>query len=561
MSGETPSPEEAKVHKRHLSWVWLIPIASLAIGGWLLWTTLAKRGPLIDITFDTAEGLEAGQSQVTFRDVRMGTVEGFDLTPDHHVVMHARMDAKAEPLLTEGAKFWVVKPRLFAGDLTGLKTLVSGSYVAMLAGGKDNPDRRTFTGLENPPAEDPDHPSRQFELSAPRIGAISIGSPIFFHDVEVGKVVDWKLVGMDESVVITISVDKPYDQWVHANSRFWNTSGVALKFGANGVQLQLDSFKAVLLGGITFDTSTRLKAPVAETGHHFELWASEELANAAVLSPLSHLATYFNDSAGGLSVGAPVTLLGFRVGTVTNVALQYDTDVGQAQVRADYVVDVERVKPVGSKPMPPFPQYWTSLVAEGMRVHLKGGNVLTGQQQLSFEIDTDAAPAHVIRDGDTILLPASQASSGGLDELSSSANRLMNKIGQIPFASIGANLSATLAGTSGIVHDPKLKQAVARLNTALAATQDLVRHVDGAATPVLRRLPAIADQLEATLTSLKTLTASVADGSAGSAKFGRDLDGLMMQVTDAAISVRAVADLLSRHPEALIRGRVPRAAE
>lgn len=561
MSDDTSPADEAKIRKRHLSWVWLIPIASLAIGAWLLWSTLAKRGPLIDIVFETAEGLEAGQSQVKFKDMRMGTVEGFDLTPDHHVVMHARMEAKAEPLLTEGAQFWVVKPRVFAGDLTGLNTLVSGSYVAMLAGGEGKPKRHHFTGLENPPAEDPDHPSRQFKLTAPRIGAISIGSPVFFHDVEVGKVVDWKLLGMDKSVSITISVNRPYDQWVHDNSRFWNTSGLAVKFGADGVQLQVDSFKAILLGGITFDTSTHLTAPVAATGHDFALYSSEELANAAALSPLSHLATYFDDDAGGLAAGAPVTLLGFRVGTVTSVTLQYDTDASRARVRADFAVDVERVKPVGSKPMPPFPQYWTSLVAEGLRVHLKGGNILTGQQQLSFEVDTDVAPAHVIRDGDTILLPASQSGSSGLDELSSSATRLLTKIGQIPFASIGANLNATLAGASGIVRDPKLKQAVAQLNTTLVATQKLVRHVDSAATPTLRRLPAIADQLDATLTSLRSLTASVADGSAGSAKFGRDLDGLLIQVTDAAISVRAVADLLSRHPEALIRGRVPQAAE
>lgn len=562
MSDDVPPQDEAKLRKRHLSWVWLIPIASLAIGGWLLWSTLAKRGPLVDITFETAEGLEAGQSQVRFKDMRMGTVEGFDLTRDRHVVIHARMDAKADPLLTEGAQFWVVKPRLFAGDISGLNTLVSGSYIAMLAGDEGKSERHSFTGLENPPAEDSSHPSRQFKLTAPRIGAISIGTPVFYRDVEVGKVVDLKLVGMEESVILTISVRAPYDAWVHDDSRFWNTSGVSVKLGANGLQLELDSFKAVVLGGITFDTPSRPgdKNGPSANGHSFTLYPTEELAVAA-LSHLAGLATYIDGSAGGLAAGAPVMLLGFRVGTVTGVTLQYNTDINRARVRVAFVVDVHRLAPVGSKPMPEFPQYWSSLVAEGMRVHLKGGNILTGQQQLSLELDADAPSASLSHEGVTVVLPASQSGGGGLDELSTSANQLLVKIGQIPFAAISANLNATLAGASGIVRDPKLKQAVAQLNSTLSATQDLVRHVDGAATPALRRLPAIAEQLEATLAQLRSLTASVSNGSAGSGKFGRDLDGLLVQVTDAAISVRAVADLLTRNPAALIRGRVTREAQ
>lgn len=554
-------PRTAELRRRHLSWVWLIPIGSLLVGAYLLWSTLSRRGPLIDIVFETAGGLEAGQSQLKFKDMRMGTVEGFDLTGDRHVVIHARMTAQAEPLLTEGAQFWVVRPGVFAGNLTGLNTLVSGSYIAMTAGEDGKPKPGRFTGLESPPADDGEHPGRLFTLTAPRIGAVSTGSPVFFRDVEVGKVVDWKLLGMEGNVTITINVRAPYDQWVHENSRFWNTSGISLKLGAEGVQLQVDSFKAAVLGGITFDTSTRFKAPQAEAGHGFALYPTEELANAAALSSLSRLATYFRGSAGGLSPGAPVMLLGFRVGTVTAVTLQYDTGDGHARVRADFVVDIERIKPAGGRPMPPFPQYWTSLVAEGLRVHLKGGNLLTGQQQLSFEIDPDAAETQVEREGDTVVLPASQEGGGGLDELLSSASSLLKKVGQIPFAAIGASLNDTLSGASGIVHDPKLKQVIAQLNGTLAAAQELVRHVDAAATPALRRLPAIADKLDATLGELRGLVSSVGAGSAGTSKFARDLDGLLVQVTDASVSVRAVADLLSRHPEALIRGRVSRSAE
>ena len=88
----------------------------------------------------------------------------------------------------------------------------------------------------------------------PRLGGLSAGSPVFFREVEVGKVLDWKLTGMAESVTLNVFVDAPYDQWVHDDSRFWNTSGVTLKLGAAGAQLQVNSLKAAFLGGITFET-------------------------------------------------------------------------------------------------------------------------------------------------------------------------------------------------------------------------------------------------------------------------------------------------------------------
>ena len=122
------------------SLIWAIPIVTAAIGGWLAWDTLSQRGPLITITFQTAEGLQAGQSHVKHKDVDMGLVESIALTKDlQHVDVTVRMNREAEPLLTDKAQFWVVKPRFFAGAISGLETLLSGSYIELLpsaAGGK-----------------------------------------------------------------------------------------------------------------------------------------------------------------------------------------------------------------------------------------------------------------------------------------------------------------------------------------------------------------------------------------------------------------------------------------
>ena len=96
-------------------------------------TRFQSEGPTITISFDSAEGLQAGQSQLKFKDIVLGTVQSLTLTPDHsHVLVKVATTRQAEPLLTEQTIFWVVKPRLFAGNVSGLDTLLSGSYIGML---------------------------------------------------------------------------------------------------------------------------------------------------------------------------------------------------------------------------------------------------------------------------------------------------------------------------------------------------------------------------------------------------------------------------------------------
>ena len=572
MSGE-PDPDggeggDAVVRRRRWSWIWLIPVASLLIGGGLLWTTLARRGPLVQITFDSAEGLQAGQSQVKYKDVQMGTVEGFDLTPDRkRVVMSVRMTAKAEALVTEGAQFWIAKPRVYAGDITGLNTILSGSYVAMQPGEAGKPAQRSFNGLTDPPALLPDAPGRQFRLTASRLGAIKLGTPVFFHDLEVGRVTGWDLGDMADNVMLHVFVSAPYDQWVQRDSRFWNSSGVQLRLGPEGVQMQVDSLKAAVLGGITFDTPAHRDDPKAwqaaesAAGDSFPLFPRQDVAESATAPRRAMLASYFTGSVGGLGVGAHVTLQGITIGDVTSVDLQYSTETDQTRVRVGFTIQLDRVAPIGNNPVQPFREYVHKLVKEGLRTRLRGGNLITGQKEVEMRLEPDAPPASVEEEGDVQVIPADNSGSGGLDDLSTTATQLVAKIGAIPFAEIGQNLNGTLHGASEVANAPQLRQALTRLNGTLGTVQDTVRRLDAGAAPVLRRLPAIAADLQDTLAQVRTLAASVSAGSGGDSKFGRDLDRVLVQVSDAATSVRMVADLLTRHPEALIRGRVSRVSE
>ena len=118
--------------RRRISLIWAIPLITAVVAAWLAWDTLAKRGPEITIRFDTAAGLQADQSRIRHarRRSRRGRESRAEPGSQSRIVT-ARMTREARPLLTDKAQFWVVKPRFFAGSLTGLETLVSGAYIQL----------------------------------------------------------------------------------------------------------------------------------------------------------------------------------------------------------------------------------------------------------------------------------------------------------------------------------------------------------------------------------------------------------------------------------------------
>jgi paraquat-inducible protein B len=241
--------------RRRISLIWAIPVVTVLIAAWLVWDTYSKRGPIITITFDSAEGLQAGQSHVKHKDLDMGLVQSLALTRDlEHVLVTVQMNREAGPLLTDRTQFWVVRPRLSGTSISGLSTLLSGSYIALLPAAEGGKQERHFTGLENPPVLQSNIPGRTFLLKADRIGSVSPGSPIFYRDLPVGEVLGWDLGDMAETVTIHAFVRAPFDQYVHDDSRFWNASGISFKLGPEGVKLQLESLQALLLGGIAFET-------------------------------------------------------------------------------------------------------------------------------------------------------------------------------------------------------------------------------------------------------------------------------------------------------------------
>ena len=225
-------PQAELVRGRGFQPIWLVPIVAALIAGYLAFSALSQRGPLVTITFQTAEGLKPGQTKVRHKAVDLGTVETIKLSDDlAHVLVEVRMQRDVTAQLTDHARFWVVRPRLSAGNITGLDTLVSGAYIEMdpgPAGAADAKQQRTYQGLEDPPAVRSDEPGTSYVLSTKRIGGLSSGSPVLYRDINVGEVLNWELSPDGQEFTVSVFVRRPYDRFVHPGTHFWNASGIAV---------------------------------------------------------------------------------------------------------------------------------------------------------------------------------------------------------------------------------------------------------------------------------------------------------------------------------------------
>ena len=281
------------------------------------------------------------------------------------------------------------------------------------------------------------------------------------------------------------------------------------------------------------------------------LYANKDAADAASYERRIPMVAYFGGSVAGLSVGAPVMLRGIRIGEVQSVNLQYDAATDNVVVPVQFDVEPERIAQWRVHATADRPAALRELVARGLRVRLDSASLITGQKQLAIDLFPNSPPAEFRIENDRFVLPVLP---GGSDDVMSSVRAILAKLNAVPFDQIGENLSATLRGTGEIANGDQLRQSLASLQSALSGVQDLVKRLSAGVDP-LAEIACGCRNLDDTVRKANRLIGSLDNGYGGNSNFNRDLERMMLQLTDTARSVRVLADLLVRHPEALIRGR------
>jgi paraquat-inducible protein B len=507
MSSEQPDDldaVEAMVSTRSRpSIVWLIPLVAAVVGAFVAWRTFSERGPAIEIAFQTAEGLEAGKTQIKYKDVEIGVVEEIHLREDlSGVRCTARMVKGFGPFLKEGTRFWVARARFAGGQVSGLSTILSGAYIGVdpVREGKST---HQFTGLEVPPIVTTDQPGRRFVLHSHRAGSVDIGTPVYFRKIRVGEVISTELDASGEFVSIQVFIHAPNDVRVSADARFWNASGVNVSVSATGVNVNVESLSSLLIGGIAFDTSDD-QAPPASEGALFTLYESEAATKREVYSIKSSYVAYFDQSVRGLSAGAPVEFRGIQIGEVRDVKLEYDPATGQFRIPVRFEIEPERIMNLTGVDPATRRERVGELVKRGLRAQLESGNLLTGQLIVQLDFHKNAKPAEIVWSEPEPVFPTIPAP---LEEITASVQNLVKRLENLPLNDVVASMNGTLKAAQA---------ALVQAQQTLATASNLV----GPDSPV-----------------------------------NSELRRALLELSDAARSVGLAADQIQQQPDSLIFGR------
>ena len=529
-------PTAVPVRKRRWApqLVWLVPIVAALIGGWLAVKTILETGPTVTILFKTAEGLEAGKTKVKFKSIDVGQLKSLKFNMQHQgVVATVELVKEAEPYLVDDTRFWVVRPRIAGGQVSGLSTLVSGSYIAVDLG-NSGVERRDFVGLEVAPIVTADVPGRQFVVHAETLGSIETGSPVYFRQEAVGSVVSHEVNKDGQGVTFKIFVNAPYDQYVNSDTRFWNASGIDVSFDATGVKVDTQSIVSILIGGIAFETlPSSAQHPPAEEHREFLLAMNraEAMKRADTISwPFQF---EFTQSIRGLSIGAPVEFRGIPVGEVkeVNIVLSQAQDEFHFPISvALYPGRVLAMLKAGSGEYRTDEEgrraRWDKMVAKGLRGQLRTGNLLTGQVYIALDMFPDAPEAHMDWTATPPIVPTVP---GGLEQLQTKLTSIATKIERMPLEQIGGDL----------------RRALQSLNRTLVSTEQAVKRMDKDVSPTAK----------STLEDARRMVNTAERTLATDSPLQQDLRSSLRDLSEAAQSLRQLTDLLERQPESLIRGK------
>ncbi|MGZ9143855.1 MAG: PqiB family protein, partial [Candidatus Binatia bacterium] len=506
-----------------------------------------SEGPTINIVFKAAEGLEAGKTFIKYKDVNIGQVTAVKLSADYSKVeVTAKIDKSAAGLMVEDAKFWVVEPRVTLSGVSGLGTLLSGNYIGFEVG-KSDKTQRHYTGLDVPPIITGGQAGRQFVLKANSLGSLGIGSPIYYHRLLAGQVVAYGLAADGKEIEIKIFVNAPYDKYVNSGTRFWNASGIDASIGAGGVEVRTQSLIAVLAGGLAFDTpSFAVKAEPAAANAVFTLYTNQAAALKQAESISARYVLYFNESLRGLSVGAPVTLLGLPAGEVTDVGFAIDPAMMNLRGRVEIVSYPERLiarlnanQAAVGKSFERSVQERHALLQrlvdqKGLRAQLRSGNLLTGQLFVALDFFPSAPKTKIDWSRDVPELPVVQST---VSDIEAKITAIVAKLDKLPLEEISADLTKVLATTDQTLKDAN--KAINRLDSdvtpGLKTTVDEIRRTIASADAVLKNADA-------------TLVGKDAPAQ-------QELRDALQEIARAARSLRILTDYLEQHPEALLRGK------
>lgn len=526
--------------------IWIVPFIALIIAGWLAYQFFADRGPEIKIIFPSNEGLVAGQSVVKFRNVPVGKITEIYVEKDTEgVVVVVRMNSKqAEAYLTEKARFWIVKPEVSLGGVSGLDTLISGTYINVHSneGGKEIKD--TFIGLHQP-YRDTMH-GEYFHLLSLDGEDVSVGMPIYYKNIKVGQV-EYVYLGLDyKSVDTIVFIDKQYAHLVKDNSKFWIKSMVNVDFSKGNLDVNIAPLKFMLQGGIEFSSSGHKDSDVADKDRIFLIYKSKTKAESKTIGSTAksfkRFKLYTEQSTANLRVNAPVRFSGFDIGWVGDIQQQYNKI--SYKMSAEIVIDLDTsVFEDKNDSNTTGEQNLYKAVEHGLRAKLDTLDLISGMLYVDLTFESNETNVSIVEREHYAIFPMTQE---GSSNVMGSMTKIMDKLSKLP-------LDRLINSIDKVINEAS--EPITNANKVFKDLQKTVKNINKLTSK--KSFEVLPDELDKALKEMtKTLksTRKVLKGYDSKSLLNKQLSQTLEVLTKTSQEMQVFLRMLNRKPDSLIFG-------
>jgi paraquat-inducible protein B len=545
---EIHEPKKSRKSKLSLlTSIWIVPVIALLISLWFAYQYFAQLGPEIQILFKENSGLQANQSYVKYRDVPVGVVKEITLDKkSDNVVVTIRMNKEAEPFLNDETKFWIVKPEVGSGGISGLDTLISGTYIKMYAKKKDGEEvKKIYEGLEKPYIDRNCDTGYRYHLSAPDSRNLHIGSPVYYRKIRVGEIEDIYLAEDGMKVNFDVFIKHPYTNYISKETKFWLMSNISFTFNHSGFNLDMAPMSHILNGDITFDTPARIIHEKQQGISHIFFLYKDKLAMQKKRIGLgkAHQHHYFmlvDEPIAKLDVGAPVEFFGFQVGSVVAMHSDFDNTVKKIISTVEVVIDTSAFADRSDKNTKNTEKFFENAVQKGLRARISQSDPITGSQYVELVYEGKEGQRTIERLGNKQILPTIRSKDV---DIAQKLSLILDKVNEL-------DIEGLLASVQKAVDDNSAQSVKILKEFAVIAKNFRVISSDPALKKTPKKIIAILNETHQTLEAINGLLQANGNKSA----LSKEITITLHELTDAARSLERLSNKLEKNPNALIFG-------
>lgn len=464
-----------------LSVVWFIPVLAILTGLWLAYNYYRSLGTEITLHINNAEGLQVDSTVLKVLNVEVGHIASIRLAPDGKSVdMKAYVQSDTKGLFAEDAHYWVMKPMIAKGGVSGLNTLISGSYIAIRPG-KSNRYKREFTVSDIPPALAQDTKGATVNLVGKDTDSLlSSGSAVLYHGIQVGIVESSYFDVKDKQPHYRIFIYSPNDQLLGKNDRFWVSFGVSIDSVDGGLKIRGLRFDN-LVGSISFSEPEGMdKGEPVPSNYIFTLYNDKSALPPSVPEGAHYVVGFFDQDLRNLGPGAPVRYKGMQVGRVLQVPFFRANDLSDLlKKKAVPVLLYVDPKAFGFKDYQAFASQFQQAINRGLVATLASDNLLTGARYVYlYERKINDYPVYPIKNYDGKLVIGTTTS--GLDSVLESLNALLAKLKGSTLNKVDNNLDQlrqSLRSLQNITEDIDREGTAKNINATLRSLQETLKNL------------------------------------------------------------------------------------